>query len=394
MKKFLQAGWIFLVLCFLLAGCSDKEQAKGTPQKKENNEQTVKKGTPEWTMQEIKKAVAMEDQELFMSYQNKENKTFYKEQKRWLEEAVYRKKQGYEISVELYSFHQENDTTGTVTFGVMMSDPKKQGTTNTVNYQMIKVKDKWVLNDVPFEKISDETGNLTVYYTKGQEEPAQQTLKDAADLVNFYAKQFNWKPKPISIKIYPSVKEISATVPWLSVAGWNEMGESFKFTTEQQQPNMFSYLAHELTHKMVGDLTNDNATPFIQEGLAMYLEGSVLRDASGTISIDAKLAEEQAALATQKSKTVKTIDKLGTLAVTDQDMTLYRDGFLLSNYLIESKGMPEFTKMLEYLSKNKYTDKRLEQKMETSQKRTLESLEKTYGPVDKLSEEFKNYYAN
>ncbi|WP_042463249.1 hypothetical protein [Neobacillus dielmonensis] len=392
MKKFWQVGWIFLVLFVFLAGCSENEQTKGTPKKKESNEQTVKKGTPEWTMQEIKKAVALNDKELFMSYQNKENELFYKEQQRWIEEASYRKKEGFDFSTELYSFHPENDTTGTVSFGVMMSDTKHGGSTNVVNYQMIKVKDKWVLNDLPFDSITDDAKNLTVYYMKGQEEAAQQTLKDAVDLVAFYSKQFNWKPSKISIKMYPSVKEISATVPWISVAAWNEKGESLKMTTEQPNNNMFSSLANGLAHKMVADMTNDNAAPYILEGFGMYIESSIVRDETGNITFDSKLAEDQAVMATQNSKTVKTIDKLASLGTTDQDMSLYRDGFLISHYFISSKGMPEYMNMLNYLSKFKYSDQRLEHKMETNQKRTLEAVEKIYGSAEKISEEVKKFY--
>ncbi|MDN3018884.1 M1 family aminopeptidase [Paenibacillus sp. BSR1-1] len=404
MKRFLHLGWVLLLLCTILAGCNN-EQAKGTPKKekappaaqtpkeKKSSEPTVEKGTPEWDMQQIVKSVNDNDQALFMSYQNKENAVFYKEQQRWIEEAVFKKKQGYELSVQLYNFNKVDETNGTVSFSVRMSHPQQGENTNIVIYQMMKVNDKWILNDVPFEKISSDSGNLTVHFMKGHETEAQQTLKDASDIVTFYSKKFNWKPKPISIKIYPSSDEASATVPWIGLSGWNEIGESLKITSDRSE-NIFRFLAHELTHKMVGDLTNDNATVYIQEGFATYLQNTVVRDKSGNVTYDPKLAAENAAKAIEVKKSVKSIEELGKIDYTDPDLSMYRDGFLLSHFLIETKGLPAFMEMLHYLTKFEYIDKRSEHKMDICQVRTLEAIENVYGPADKVSADNKNYYLN
>ncbi|WP_066306821.1 hypothetical protein [Bacillus sp. FJAT-29814] len=401
MKRFLKAGTMILLLGSLLAGCSSSknEQAKSTPQTEKlppsettkSSEPVVDKGTPEWDLQQITTAVDDNDKALFMSYQNEENDTFFKEQQRWIDEVKFKKQQGYTVSVKLYSFHQEDDAIATVRFSVMMSHPKLGSTTNTVAYQMIKSGDRWILNDVPFEKMVSDSGQLTVYYPKGQETAATQTFKDATDIVDFYSKKFNWKPQPISIKIYPTSNEVSATVPWIALGGWNEIGESLKITTALSD-TIFRFLAHELTHKMVGEMANDNATIYFQEGFASYLEGTVIRDSSGQVSYDPKLAQERAAKAMKASSSVKTIAELGTIDYTDPEGSMYRDGFLISNYLIETKGLPTFMKMLGYLSKFDYIDQRSEHKMDTCQIRTLEAIESTYGPADKVSAEVQNFY--
>jgi hypothetical protein len=407
MKKFFKVGTVVLLLCILIAGCSSgkNEQAKSTPQTekapakettKEKQQETVpekvvEKGTPEWDLDQITKSVEANDQALFMSYQNEENVIFYKEQKRWIEEAEFKKQQGYQLSVNLYGFQQENDNTATVKFSVMMDHPKLGGNTNTVTYQMVKVGDKWLLNDVPFETISSDSGNLTVYYRSGQESNAQQTLKDASDIIAFYSKKFNWTPKPISIKIYPTSSEVSATVPWIGLGGWNEIGESLKITTGLSQ-SIFRFLAHEVTHKMVGDLTNDNATIYIQEGFASYLESTIVRDGSGNVVYDPKKAVENAAKAMERSNSIKTIAELGTIDYTDPEGSMYRDGFLLSHYLIETKGLPTFLNIFAHLSKFEYIDKRSEHKMDTAQTRTVEAIESIYGSADKVSSDVQNYY--
>ncbi|WP_433745165.1 hypothetical protein [Falsibacillus pallidus] len=283
MRRIFHLGWVALIICLFLAGCSeDNEEAATKPKneqktvvdKKEeppenSSDQIVEKGTPEWDFQQIIKSVNDNDEAVFMSYQNKDNPIFYKEQKRWIEEAVFKKGQGSSLTVDFENFEKESDTTGTVTLKVDMTAPGNGSSTNYIKYQTIKVNDKWLLNDVPFEEMKSETENITVYYNKGEEEAAKKTLKDATDIVSFYKRKFNWNPGPLSIKLYPTPGEVSATVPWVSLAGWNEVGESIKITTELTQ-RIFSFLAHELTHKMLGDVTNDNASIYIQEGFASF----------------------------------------------------------------------------------------------------------------------------
>ncbi|TDL74533.1 hypothetical protein E2R56_10175 [Rhodococcus qingshengii] len=391
-----------LLICFLLAGCNDgSEQAKGDPKKQETpisepsknkqvEEPEVKKGTPEWDMLQIEKSVENSDEDVFMSYQNSENPLFYKEQKRWIEEAKFKKEQGYTLTVDL-SFTKENDTKGMVYFRVQMRHPNLESTNNLVIYQAVKVNDKWILNDVPFETISSESGTITVYYKKGQEDPAQKTLKDASDIVEFYSKKFDWKSGPISIKLYSNNREVSATVPWIMLGGWNEIGESLKINSDSMS-QIFKYLAHELTHKMVGDITNDNASIYIQEGFATYLQAAIIRDGNGSVSYDPQKSIENAQKAMEISNTVKTIEELGQIDYTDPEGSLYRDGALLSTYLIETKGVNMFFDMLKYLSSFEYIDKRIEHKLKMVNSRTVEAIEKVYGPDEQVSADLKNYY--
>lgn len=145
---------------------------------------------------------------------------------------------------------------------------------------------------------------------------------------------------------------------------------------------------------MVGDIANDNATIYIQEGFASYLEGTIVRDTSGNVIYNPKKASERAAKAIEVKKSVKSIDELGTIDYTNPEGSMYRDGFLLSNYLIQMKGLPTFFNMLHYLSKFEYIDKRSEHKMDICQIRTLEAIEKIYGPAEKVSADSKNYYLN
>lgn len=414
MKKKNKLLVYFILICLLLFGCSKesipvakepKEEIHETTKPKQNKKvetnHEIKKdivisaqeGTPEWTFQHLVKAVEENDQVGFMKFQNKENDLFYTEQKRWIEEAIYKKEQGYSLSLSLNSFQVENDITGTIRFSVNMKHPVEGETYNTVTYECIKVNNVWLLNDLPFTKYTSNSEHITIYFINGQEDIAKKTLTEASDIVSFYSENFKWEPKPISIKIYPSNEEVSATVPWVGLAGWNEMGESLKITSINKD-DIFRLLAHELTHKMLSDLTNDNASLYIQEGFATYLQNKVQRDGTGKIYFDQSIVDEKSKKAIEVSNSVLSIEELGNIDYTDTNLgiSLYRDGSLISNYLVLTYGLEKYLEMLNYLSSNEYIDKRLEHKMDLAQKRTVEALEKVYGSVEQLSSNYQDYY--
>jgi hypothetical protein len=200
------------------------------------------------------------------------------------------------------------------------------------------VNDVWLLNDVPFKTLTSENGWVTVYYKEDQEAIAQTTIKDAENLMKFYATEFKWVPNPIAVKIFSSPEEASATVPWTMLGGWNEIGESLKITSVNED-DIFRLLAHELTHKMLGDLTNDNAILFLQEGLATYLENKVQKDLQGKIYYDQSIVDSKSIKAMQITNSVLSIDELAEMDYSGNSSRLYRDGSLITNYLILTHGL-------------------------------------------------------
>jgi hypothetical protein len=406
MKKLYFLFIYLTMLFFLLIGCSQESQyvvdnsfssisveefAQLEDEIKKEIIITAEVGTPEWTFQHLQKAVANNDKVEFMKFQNDNNPIFYKEQERWMEEVIYKKDRGYSISVTLDSFLIETDSKGSVFFSVKIKHPKNGEFNNTVTYEVLKINNVWVLNDLPFEQIQSESGHITVNYKDGQEEIAKQTLTDAIDLLSYYSENFNWISDPITIKIYSDTEEISATVPWPSLGGWNEVGESLKVTSFKKD-DIFRILAHELTHKMLGDLTNDNATLFIQEGFATYLENKVQRNAVGEIHFDQNKVDAKSKKAIEISNSVLSIEELGKIDYTGDSIPLYRDGSLISNYLVKTYGLDKYKEMLNYLSNYEYIDKRMEHKLETIKDRTMEALEKVYGSTDVLSSKYKDFY--
>ncbi|WP_421383454.1 hypothetical protein ACOJQI_03105 [Bacillus salacetis] len=359
-------------------------------------EVTAAEGTPDWTFQHLEKAVQDLDYETFMKFQNQNNPTFYKEQARWFEEVMFTEAKGKDVKLAVLGFKQIDETTGTVNFHVNMqqSEGSEAYTNNTVTYECIKAGNTWLINDLPFEQIVSESGDITVYFKPGDEAKGQSTLEDTEKLVNFYSKQFNWDPSPITIKLYSTNEEISATVPSPSLAGWNETGESLKINTADKIEDTFSILSHELTHKMLSDLTNDNAAIYLQEGFATYLQNRVQKDEAGAIYFDDELVDTNTKKAIENNPKVLSIEELNELSYSDDIFTIYRDGYLMSNYLIKTYGMEKFSEVLNDLAAYEYIDKRIEHKMETIQPLTIEAFEKVYGPVDALSKEYIDYYSD
>ncbi|MBS4171726.1 hypothetical protein [Bacillus sp. FJAT-49736] len=407
MKKHIMILMFFLIGS-LLIGCSTKSNTvikkevsekkvliNEIPKKEDKIVITAQKGTPEWTFENLVKAVEEKNQSDFMKFQNKNNEVFFKEQQRWIEEVIYKKDHGFKISISFYGFQQESDSKGTVVFSVQMDDQTKGSKTNAVTYECIKEGNVWLLNDVPFKKLSDDSNGITVFYTEDQREAAKTMMTDAKDIVAFYSENFHWKPNPISIKIYSSDEEASATVPYIQLSGWNETGESLKISTEQQPiSSVFSILAHELTHKMLSDLSNDNASLYIQEGFATYLENRVQRDKAGAIHFNQRIVDEKAKKAIEVSKSILSIEELGKIDPLDPETSfpLYRDGSLISNYLVLTYGIDKYLEMLNYLSTFDYIDKRAEHKLAILDKRTVEALEKVYGSTKELSAAYKDFY--
>lgn len=65
------------------------------------------------------------------------------------------------------------------------------------------------------------------------------------------------------------------------VAGWNEYGQAIKFAVHEDVDRsadtaFASGIVHEITHHVIGDLLNDHAAYWLQEGLAEYYERHLL----------------------------------------------------------------------------------------------------------------------
>lgn len=338
-------------------------------------------------------AIHNDDKEGFLEFQNSANSLFYKEQIRWLEETAFKKKQGYTISVNIGEVNLLSSEKGTIELIVNMKYEDNESH-NKVTYSIIKLNNMWVVDDVPFKVISE--GNITVFYVSSLEEKALSVLKEATDITGLYNDKFGWKSGEITIKLYDSREQVSATVPWSGLTGWNETGESLKLMTDTSSFSSFSFkvLVHELAHKMLSDFSNDNVSLYIQEGFAGFLQSVVERDETGKPSINLNnLAEEEQQLLMIEELVLLNISDLNELDY-NQGLEINALGFLLTDYLITTQGFEKFLTMVNELLSEPYIDSRTEHKFQTLSERTTNALEKVYGPTSQLSEDYISYFIN
>jgi len=397
---------IILIICIsLVQGCINKGDGNSTEKINKNVKVTEEVDRKEQELQKqltqikeieesfvpLSESVEQNDMATFMTFQNEENVLFYKEQQRWFEEVVYKKEKGYEYNIELSNVVLNSEDNGQINFVVSINLPSStEGMVHNVSYEIIKNQEKWKLNDVPFEELSE--GIFTIYYIDGQENVANHVLVDTKDIVELYSSTFGWQPKTINVKLYDSMQELNATIPWTRAGGWNEKGESYKLIANTTEEAKFALLSHELTHTFLSDLTNDNASLYLQEGLATMFQMIVSRNESGIVVMNLDQATDQLKVLKEKlNRPLLTLEELSNLDY-DNGAPFYQDGALLTNYLIQTKGIEEYKLFLAELKNYPYIDKRQEHKLEIGNQHTLESLEKMFAPTTELFNNYSTYY--
>lgn len=337
-------------------------------------------------------AIDNNDKERFLEFQNSANSLFYKEQTRWIEEAIFKKNLGYTFFVDIGQINLISFEKGTIELIVNMGyqDNKSQ---NSVVYSIMKLNNRWIMDDVPFKTMEED--RISVLYESNLEEQALIVLKEASDIVVLYSDEFGWGPNNITIKLYDSREHVSATVPSTGLTGWNETGESLKLMIDPFVVSNISFtvLAHELTHKMLSDFSNDNVSLYIQEGFATFLQNVIEKDAVDKPKINLNnLVEAEQRLLSNDELVFYQISDLNKLDY-NKTLEIYGLGFLLTDYLITTQGFDKFMSMVKELKNEPYVDSRTEHKLEILSERTTKALEKVYGSTDQLSADYANYFS-
>ena len=233
-------------------------------------------------------------------------------------------------------------------------------------------------------------------FTPNLKSTAENMMKLAEKIVAFYEQQFNWVPEEVVIKLYDSREQLLASIPFPQAAGWAEIGGSLKLSMDMEwnEKVLLSLLLHEFGHFMLADFTNDNASLYLQEGFASYLQGIVQEDENGELFLANEIDQEviENALSVEGFE-FKSIEELNNSDYNQGD-DLYGLGLLLTNYLISTYGMDQFFLLADDLKNEEYIDQRGEHKFDITAERTTNSLEKIYKSIDELSEEYINYYSN
>jgi hypothetical protein len=342
------------------------------------------------------KSIENNDINLFMEFQNGENKLFYKEQERWIDEIINQKRLGFKFYPKIDFVELSDSEKGLLHFSLEIERPSGRKKIHKVQYNIIRnSNNQWKINDYPFyEKINK---NIYIYYFKDNEKMALIALNYLEKIMGYFKQLFNWEPKIIPLKLYSTLDQISLSVPWFALYGWNEEQESIKLLIPSYEQNkklaLFKLLVHELCHKLLSNICNDNASLYIQEGLALYFEKGLKKNKEKVFFNKEQLINHLVKVLNNEDGRLLSIEELNRLTYND-GLMLYNHGFLLVYFLIEKYGLKTIEQLASNLKKYNYIDKRSIYKLDVINQRTTSALIDVYGPMDSLLEEMKHFYKN
>ncbi|PRX39612.1 hypothetical protein CLV97_1221 [Planifilum fimeticola] len=232
-------------------------------------------------VKEKEAAVNSGDEERFLRVIHPDRRTYWREQKRWFEDAVrYIDPGSFRMEVESIAPERPFRVRA-----LIKQSYRKDGKTRSVRYPLRfeKTEQGWKDSDLPFERMA--SGDVVVFYTDPRlKKQAAVALDIVSRAVDAFYEKFSWVPaEAVEVKLYhhPELfrQSVKLSLPeW--AAGWNEAGQSIKFVGAIQmddwEESFASGLVHEVTHKMVSERTGDNAAYWLQEGAAEYYQTRLL----------------------------------------------------------------------------------------------------------------------
>ncbi len=238
----------------------------------------------------------------------------------------------------------------------------------------------------------DENDRVAVYYLPARKDLAQALLDAETDILTQMRTQLDFTPAGvISVKLFEDqavfLQSVKLDLPeW--VGGWHEYGESVKTFVGAYGTDVENYrgmLAHESTHRMVSELSNDNAAYWLQEGLAGVYQELLLNP-------DAEALTGEEAAQTFTPYVEHKIINLEKLDAGDGDavMRYYASSKAYAAFLLEQHGWEMVRQMLEYMQKFELIPVTAAEKMDDANARTGEAIASVYGFQD--SEAFQKAF--
>jgi hypothetical protein len=230
-----------------------------------------------------------------------------------------------------------------------------------------KTKQGW--KDADSLAFARKKGFITIKYSDpdllNQADRALTILSHVSEVM---ADKFLWQPRNLEVKLYadPEVfrQSVKLSLPtW--AGGWNEAKQSIKLLVGKSDTASLTHgLAHEYTHQLVSDMTNDNAAYWLQEGAAMFYE--------------ALLSKEQPFIDKDfHPYTINQLEQLNLEQLPDEEASrYYLSCFMRFKELIQQNGERQLGKALLKLRQYPYRDEDSAVKQQETNKRTKNIFQK------------------
>lgn len=348
--------------------------------------------------QEVKETVQIQSQavnegdwERFKQCLWESDQTYVQERKRWFEDAVRFIDRGtFEMKVESVAPYKPN------LLQVWINQSyKKDGALHSVHFPLIyqQTADGWKDSDLLFHSLSRE--NVTVKFSdKRLSEQASVALNVTEKALEAFEKRLNWKPeKPIQIKLYHRKEtfrqSVKLSLPNWAV-GWNERGQAIKFVGNERSDGSDDTFAagivHEITHRVISDMSHDNASYWMQEGVAEFYQRQLLPG----------LHMQDSAQLDKPRWTFDQLEQLNLEALPAEEARLYYlHSYDILRLFMKQYGEKELIEWCEALKMYPEIDEDSASKIPELNARTREAFEKaTHRPFQSFASEWLGQYEN
>jgi hypothetical protein len=226
-----------------------------------------------------------------------------------------------------------------------------------------------------------QNSGVKVFYAEGWDDAAQKTLEAETSVLAAMQERLDFVPQGfIYVKLYADqqvfLQSVKLDLPaW--VGGWQEYGEaikSFAGAYPAESGELMSMLAHETTHRMVSELSNDNASYWIQEGLAEVIRSTLL--SAGQPALMQEEADQAfTPYARQKGIDLEKIGMEDPYAVT----LYYATSKAYAAFLMDRYGWGKVRQALEYMKKFPLIPVTGAEKIADTNERTDEAIRNVFG---------------
>ena len=227
----------------------------------------------------------------------------------------------------------------------------------------------------------DEAERVKVWFTVQNAALAQQLLEAETAVLAGMKEHLGFVPNGfISIKLYDNqqvfLQSVKLDLPnW--VGGWHEYGESIKSFTGAYGTEAALYkpmLNHETTHRMVSELSNDNASYWLQEGLASVFQ-NWLDDTASPFLTETELTGQYTPFAEHKIINLEQLDADDGGAVG----LYYASSKAYAAFLLDRFGWDKMREALEYMKKFELIPVTGAEKLDEANTRTDEEIKTVFG---------------
>lgn len=288
-----------------------------------------------------------------------DNEHYKQEQKRWFQDAVsFIEPKTFRIRVKNYHFISKDR----YHVEIEQSYRKNNRLYSSVRpVEVKKTKEGW--KDADLLSFEVKKGLITIKYSDPSLlDQADRALGILSHVSKVMAEKYLWQPSNIEVKLYadPEVfrQSVKLSLPaW--AGGWNEAKQSIKLLVAKSDKASLTHgLAHEYTHQLLSDMTNDNAAYWLQEGAAMFYEA--------WISKEQPFIDEDF-----HPYTIEQLERLNLEQLSDEEASrYYLSCFIRFKDLVQQYGEKQLAKTFLKLRQYPYIDEDSAVKQQETNKRT------------------------